>query len=174
MVTSKQPDAAATKLSTDAAAMTGDDIVVVDHPETAEPFGWIGERLESLPALLGRRLEELFDREPMIRLEQHTTDDETVIRAEIPGVDPDEDVEISVEGNTLTIAVKRTATEKKETDRSYHSEFRYGSFERSMALPSATDINDIEATYENGILEVRVAKPAAAAARTNVPIKRKD
>ena len=86
-------------------------------------------------------------------------EDKYVVRAELPGI-KDEDVDISVVGDTLTIKGERKVeTEVKEED--YHCcERSYGSFFRSMALPSNVDANKIEASYDDGVLEVSLPKAA--------------
>ena len=74
------------------------------------------------------------------------------MRAEIPGVDPAKDVDITVHDGRLTIKAERT--EKSESGG--RSEFSYGSFERTVTLPQGADEDDITATYDKGILTVSV------------------
>jgi HSP20 family protein len=95
----------------------------------------------------------------LIRLEDEVEDGHYVVRAEIPGVDPAKDVDITVRHGTLTIKAERT--EKKETKG--RSEFSYGSFTRSITLPPGADEEDITATYDKGILTVSVAVPEQGA-----------
>jgi HSP20 family protein len=88
-------------------------------------------------------------------------DNKLVVKAEIPGM-KEEDIDVSVVGDTLTIKGERKAeTEVKDEDY-YRCERSYGSFFRSIPLPSAVDANKIEASYENGVLEVTLPKTAAA------------
>jgi HSP20 family molecular chaperone IbpA len=74
-------------------------------------------------------------------------------------MDPENDLEINVEGGTLTIHAER----REEHKEAHRSEFRYGSFTRSVALPDGADTEHITATYDKGILQVSVpmreAKP---------------
>jgi HSP20 family protein len=91
--------------------------------------------------------------EPMIRMEDYVEDSHYVLRAELPGIDPDNDVEVALKDGVLTVKAERRE-EKKDSQR---SEFHYGSFTRSMSLPAGADENDVVATYRDGILEVRVA-----------------
>ena len=93
-----------------------------------------------------------------MRVEDYVDDGDHVIRAELPGIDPDKDVEITVADGVLRIHAERHE-EKKEAHR---SEFRYGSFTRSFTLPADTEIDDIKASYDKGILTVRVPEPKAA------------
>lgn len=70
-----------------------------------------------------------------MRVEEERVNDELVIRAETPGVDPDKDVEITVDNDVLRVAVERRKEETTKTDGGYRSEFRYGSSHRTLALP---------------------------------------
>lgn len=96
----------------------------------------------------------------MIRLEDELKDGGYEVRAEIPGIDPAKDVDITVRDGVLTIKAERT--EKKES--TGRSEFSYGSFMRSITLPAGADEDAIKASYEKGILTVSVpvtdVKPA--------------
>jgi HSP20 family protein len=86
------------------------------------------------------------------RVEEVARDDRYVIRAELPGLDPDRDIEVTVEGRTLTIHAER----RQEDSGSYRSEFRYGSLTRLVRLPVKVDAADVTARYERGVLEVSV------------------
>lgn len=124
-----------------------------------ELFRW--SELADLPDLdeLGMRLEEVRE------------DDSLIVRAEMPGIDPDQDVEITVANDTLTICAEREQkTENKENDR-VRSEFRYGRFSRRLPLPAGTTEDDIEATYRDGILEVRVPIEEARTNQRKIPVK---
>ena len=94
----------------------------------------------------------------LIKLEDEMEDGHYVLRAELPGIDPDKDVDITVRDGRLTIKAERT--ERKETKGK--SEFSYGSFTRSVNLPAGADEEDIKATYDKGILIVSVAVPPEA------------
>jgi HSP20 family protein len=106
----------------------------------------------------------------MIRLEDDMQDGHYVLRAELPGIDPAKDVDITVRDGQLTIKAERS--EKKESKG--RSEFSYGSFTRSVTLPAGADEDDIKATYDKGILTVDVAVPeqaAAAAAEKHIAVQ---
>lgn len=98
-----------------------------------------------------------FSAAHMFRVESYVKDNRYVVRAELPGMDPDKDVEITVEDGTLTIHAERREEQKEP----HRSEFRYGSFTRSVALPERADTEHITATYDKGILEVSVPVPEA-------------
>ena len=94
------------------------------------------------------------------RVEDYTEDGKYMIRAELPGLDPDKDVEVSGESGMLTIHAER----HEETKQERHSEFRYGSLTRSVSLPEGADPDNITANYDQGILEVTVPVPEQAKA----------
>jgi HSP20 family protein len=94
----------------------------------------------------------------LIRLEDEMQDDHYLLRAELPGIDPAKDVDITVQDGELFIKAERS--EKKESKG--RSEFSYGSFTRSVSLPAGANEDDIKATYDKGILTVSVAVPPEA------------
>lgn len=93
----------------------------------------------------------LGDHHP-VRIEEYVEDGTYVLRAELPGFDPDKDVTISVAGDQLSITAERTVDKHDKT----HSEFFYGSFARTVRLPAGADVNAVEARYDAGILKVTV------------------
>jgi HSP20 family protein len=96
-----------------------------------------------------------------IPLNVSETEDAYELEASLPGVKP-EDVEITLTNNTLTISGETKAEEEKE-DRTFHMrERRYGSFVRSLTLPSAINPDAVEAHFENGVLKLRVPKAEEA------------
>ena len=98
--------------------------------------------------------------------------DKFVVKAEVPGMKED-DIHVSVEGDMLTIrGEKKTESEIKEEDY-YRSEHSYGSFFRSVALPSTIDASKIEAEYENGVLEVTLPKKPEVKPK-KVAVKKKE
>ena len=99
------------------------------------------------------------------RVEEAVQDNRYVIRAELPGLDPDKDIEVTVDGRTLTIHAER----RQQDSEPYRSEFRYGSLTRSVRLPAKIDASNVTARYENGVLEVslpvREVKPEGSRIR---------
>ena len=83
-------------------------------------------------------------------------DKDLVIRAELPGIDPENDVEISLDQNVLTIRGERRYEERASSNGGSRFESGFGSFSRSILLPEGIGEDDIQASYENGILEVVV------------------
>jgi HSP20 family molecular chaperone IbpA len=91
-----------------------------------------------------------------IRIEDFVEGDQYVIRAELAGIDPDKDVEITAGAGYLTIRAER----HDMTEGKHRSEFRYGSFTRTLSLPATADEDAITATYRDGILTVTVGMKA--------------
>jgi HSP20 family protein len=119
---------------------------------------------ESFPSLLGFR--------PMsgiqgIRVEDYVEDGAYVVRAELPGIDPGKDVTITVDNRLLTISAERSE-EKSEKNR---SEFRYGSFSRTVALPADAKEEQIKASYAKGILTVTVPVDETAKVHRKIEIQ---
>jgi HSP20 family molecular chaperone IbpA len=86
------------------------------------------------------------------RVEEMARDNRYLIRAELPGLDPEKDIEVTVDGATLTIHAER----RQEDSGPHRSEFRYGSLTRLVTLPVKVDATDVTARYERGVLEVSV------------------
>ena len=80
-----------------------------------------------------------------------------VVKAELPGM-KQEDIDVSVVGDTLTIKGERNAESEVKEENYYCNECSYGTFTRSMTLPSHVDSDRIEATYEDGVLEINLPK----------------
>jgi HSP20 family protein len=94
---------------------------------------------------------------PALPLDVTTNADELVIEAALPGIKP-EDVDITIENGTLTITGK-TADERKAEEGSYLvQEIRRGTFSRSVTLPNGLEPDKADATFEHGILRLRVPK----------------
>jgi HSP20 family protein len=120
-------------------------------PELSELFNSFSgfPALANLPALASLR--PLFDAR-LMRLEDEMKEGVYEVRAELPGVDPTDDIEVTVRDGQLTIKAERTQTSESNG----HSEFSYGSFVRTVALPAGADEDEIHATYDRGILTVAV------------------
>jgi HSP20 family molecular chaperone IbpA len=94
----------------------------------------------------------LSDLTHYIPVESFVEENRYVVRADLPGVDPDKDIEVTVDGDVLTIHGERHEEERKNG----HSEVRYGSFTRSVRLPKGASATDVVARYDAGVLEVTV------------------
>lgn len=100
------------------------------------------------------------------------TEKDIVAEVELPGIDP-KNVEVSVENGILRVSGKMDE-EKEEKEKGYwRKEIRRGSFERMVRLPIAVKENEIEATYEKGILKITIPK-AEIKPKSKVKIKVKE
>jgi HSP20 family protein len=116
-------------------------------------------------------LEHVLEDTPM-RIEERVDGDQFVVRAEMPGIDPEKDVEISVSDGRLRIHAERREQTKTDDGGRHHSEFHYGSFYRVVSLPAGATPADVKATYHDGILEVRIPVDHGKADATKVPVTR--
>ena len=100
---------------------------------------------------------------PAVNVEE--TPEELVLTAELPGMTED-DVEIELENNILTVRGSKEQTREESEDRRYHLwERRWGSFQRSFTLPRSVSPERIAATFANGVLTVHMPKVAEARSR---------
>ena len=106
----------------------------------------------------------------VFRLEEAMRDDRYVVRAELPGLDPENDIEVTVEGRILTIRAER----RQQDNGPCRSEFRYGSLARVVRLPAGVDAADVTARYDKGVLEVSVPVREVKPEGTRIPIQDAD
>jgi HSP20 family protein len=106
----------------------------------------------------------------VFRLEETIRDNRFMIRAELPGLDPENDIEVRVDGRILTIRAER----HQQDTGPYRSEFRYGSLARAVSLPARVDPADVTARYDKGVLEVSVPVQAVKPEGTQIPIENAD
>jgi predicted unusual protein kinase regulating ubiquinone biosynthesis (AarF/ABC1/UbiB family)/HSP20 family molecular chaperone IbpA len=104
------------------------------------------------------------------RVEEVAQENRYVIRADLPGLDPAKDIEVSVDGRTLTIYAQR----RQEDSGHGRTEFRYGSVTRLVRLPARVDAADVTARYERGVLEVSVPAREVMPEGSRVPIQEAD
>ncbi|MGW6316517.1 MULTISPECIES: Hsp20/alpha crystallin family protein [unclassified Streptomyces] len=121
-------------------------------------FGWVEAGLPGLhtvPGLHGIRIEESF------------TEGTYILRAELPGIDPAKDVEITVTEGVLTLRAERSteATDKR------HTEFRYGTFARAVRLPADARGDDATADYKDGVLTITVPVPETKTGTKTIPVR---
>ena len=102
-----------------------------------------------------------------IRIEDYTEDGHYVVRAEIAGIDPEKELDVSVGAGYLSIRAERSS----HVEGKHRSEFRYGAFSRTVALPAGADPADVTAEYAGGILTIKVAlKSEHQEAVTKIPV----
>ena len=115
------------------------------NPKSVVPdlIDWFEEPFLSLRPYLGHA----------IKVEDYTENDgHYVIRAEVAGIDPERELEVTADAGYLTIRAVRSG----KIEDKHRTEFRYGSFSRSLPLPAKANADDIKATYDHGILTVSV------------------
>jgi HSP20 family protein len=110
----------------------------------------------------------------LMRVEEYVEDDTCVIRAELPGIDPDRDVEVTVAEGVLHLRAEREERKEEARPTGYRSEFHYGRLERSIRLPEGATEADVKASYKDGILEVRVPAPKPVQpSKAKIPVEHK-
>ena len=128
-----------------------------------EPVG----ELVSLREMMNKLFEDSFVRPPAwpadgtgtrtLPIDLHETPDEFVVSASVPGVKPEE-LDITVTGDTLQLKGETKAESKTEETSYLRKERHYGSFYRELALPTEVQSGKAEATFDNGILTVKLPK----------------
>jgi len=105
-----------------------------------EAFDWLDWPLTAFRPVTGH---------PM-RVEDYVRDGQYILKAELPGVDPAKDIDVTVSKGVLTIKSQR----QEHAEGRHHSEFHYGAVARSFTLPAGADDEHVRAFYDNGVLEV--------------------
>ena len=125
----------------------------------AEVFDWLDSPWPLLHPVTGH---------PM-RMEDYVRDGHYVVRAKLPGIDPEKDLKVTVSSGVLTIKARR----QEEAEGKRGSEFRYGELTRTVTLPEGTDEDHIQASYDKGILEVVVSQKNKAAenGQRRIPVR---
>ena len=119
-----------------------------------EPFAFAEWDVPDVATAAWTPLVDIFEEPEFIR-----------IVAEVPGVKP-EDVQITVEGNVLTIKGTKEQVAEEKAEKVHRYERTYGAFERTFTLPATVAADKIKATYEHGILTILLPKIEAAKAQT--------
>ena len=133
-----------------------------------ERFGFEG------PGELVRRfLEGDWEANGLLKVEEFRDGDDLVVRSELPGIDPGKDAELTVSNGMLHIRAERQEKSEDKGKEGYRSEFRYGAFSRTLPLPEGVNPDDIKASYNDGVLEVRVPLPKETKeSATKIPVNR--
>lgn len=106
----------------------------------------------------------LLPTEEALTIDMYETPESVVVKTAVPGVKP-KDIDITIAGNTLTIAGETEAEEEVEEKEYIRRERRYGRFSRSIALPSGVQGEKAEDTFEHGILTLSIPKAEEAKPR---------
>ena len=117
-----------------------------------------------------RRLLDFDDAASWLRVEEFHEGDTVVVRAELPDIDPDKDVEVLVGDGVVRIHARREEKGDRKDKEGFRSEFRYGEFDREIGLPAGATADDVKASYAKGILEVRIPCASNPQASTKVPV----
>jgi HSP20 family protein len=124
------------------------------------PFNELADmrrEMQSLAGLMTSRFTPFISHDRFIpAMDVTTRGEDLVIKLEIPAVDIDKDVDISVEEGMLRVSGKRTEERSEDKEGYYMREMRYGSFERTFPLPDGVGADAVKAEYDDGILEVTV------------------
>lgn len=137
------------------------------HPITRwEPFAELAELRSRFDRLLAE-LGDGRDRKWMPAIDMVRDNGHLVVRAEVPGINPEE-IEIEAEGGVLTISGKHEETSEEKDKEFVRRERRCGAFSRSMPLPEGVDPKKIKATTSDGVLELTIPLPKEATAE---PVK---
>lgn len=127
---------------------------------TPSAFQGMPEFTDIIEGLFGNRLLGEWpsvSRQAVMNMKE--TDNGFCLAAEIPGV-PQEDIDVNVSGNMLTIRAESKLEEGDESDRGFIHQYRQ--FQQSFTLPSFIEVDEIQASYENGVLEIYIPKSAKA------------
>lgn len=98
--------------------------------------------------------------------------DDAVIRVELPGVDVDNDISVELEDHRLVVRGERRDEQTEENDGRTLREIRYGGFQRSFTMPAHVTSEEISASYDAGVLTVRVTGAYAAAGKQRIAVER--
>lgn len=125
-----------------------------------EPFRELGTLQSELSRLMNGMLEGNGRQSQnwVPALDVWETPTEVVYAFDLPGI-PEEQINIEVKEETLTVSAERDKIAETSENGFYRFERRYGTFARAVGLPQGVDQDNISARYENGVLEVRVPKP---------------
>ncbi|MEI8406643.1 MULTISPECIES: Hsp20/alpha crystallin family protein [unclassified Kribbella] len=140
-------------------------MTTLQHRDNRRQFADLFDWAESLPSMFAWPATMRG-----VRIEEFSEEGRYVVRAELPGLDPEKDIKVEVANGMLTIA----ATRQQEEHDGGHSEFHYGSLTRRVMLPDGADEDSVAAKYTAGILEVTVPISAKAEEARSVTIEHTD
>ncbi len=132
-----------------------------------DPFAEVSELRKRMDEIFG----EFFGRTPSAMagteaiwsplVDVHETKDGFQLQVELPGI-RQEDIQVSMVGDTLTLKGERKRETEVKEDNYHRIERSYGTFQRSIVLPSVVDPNRVKATYRDGVLEIQLPKKEEA------------
>lgn len=140
-----------------------DDLVELDRPFA---FPWWRPRFAFTPELPYMPAADVFSRNGDI-----------VVRVELPGIDPEKDVKVTLREGMLDVKGERKHEKEIKEEGYYRKESSYGAFERRIPVPATVKESDIKADYKDGVLEVVVTGAAKALPKPTakeIPIHKKE
>ena len=135
------------------------------------PFSLIDDLFGQQVAMLPKE-DITRDLRPVLNIDLIETENEYQIHADLPGVNPD-DLDISIENDTLTIKGERKQKHEEKTDTAHRVERSYGKVQRSIRLPKNADQKNVTANHENGVLTVAFPKMEIGPKAVKVPLTKK-
>ena len=133
-----------------------------------EPFGDMDDWFRKMS--LRPLVREGMEIEPQIKMDVKEADGKYLINAEMPGVKKD-DIHVTIEGNRVSISAEvKKEKEEREGARVIRSERSYGMASRVFTLADEVDQSQVQAKYNNGVLELTLPKKAGASSRKEIPI----
>ena len=149
---------------------------------TGSPFG---EFQKEMNRLFDHFSENMFSLSPMRwnmpeisaaypKMDVSETDKEFKITAELPGID-EKDIDVSVSNDMLTIKGEKKAEKEEKKSNYYRMERSYGSFQRSIPLPTEVEKDQVQASFKKGVLSIMLPKSERAVKESKkVTIKSED
>jgi HSP20 family protein len=130
-----------------------------DDLEITDPFRSIEQMFDDVWRNWPSRFAQTDTTRPMLRPAMDVIEGEKdlTIRVDLPGLSSD-DVNVEIDDNTLTVSGEVGDTIEQEGERYHYRERHYGAFQRSMRLPNTLNIDEIEANFENGVLNIVIPK----------------
>jgi HSP20 family protein len=135
--------------------------------------GWLPERdvFETIQDLMRRPFDDFFGTsEFMPRIDVSEQDGETIVRAEIPGMSPD-DVDVKLENGNLVLKGEKKVENDDRDENRYHVERSFGSFYRAIPVSSDVTEDDVKASFKNGVLTVRLPNSRVEGQGKRIPIE---
>jgi HSP20 family protein len=129
--------------------------------ESRDPWGGLTDWRRRLDEIFGERT-RMGQLVPAVDVTE--SEEEYLVSADVPGVKKD-DLTVEIEGGSLRIRGERKSEREETKDKARHLERSYGAFSRAFTLPADADSEKVEASFEDGVLKVRIAKRPEAKAQ---------
>lgn len=129
-----------------------------------DPFDEIEKMRKRMQKLMERFGEKIEEKTSGFPLDVSETDEDLIVRAELPGFNKDE-ISIRATENSLDISAEHKEKKIEKTEKMYKAEKKYGGVRRYITLPTEVKLDDVDTSFDNGVLTIRLkkAKPAKKA-----------